>query len=148
MAETNCAKERRERVPVGLREKGYEAPVYFRASHADLYQHSPENRECAKRVSWICCRDISHSSYTDISVMAVMDGAGEHLARCRGKGRARRRVSIGEQSRDGGESLMGFWLYKPKGTRKDIGNVAGSPEYTRLPSARRRPSATQASAAG
>ena len=29
MAETNCAKWRRESVPVGLREKGYEAPVNF-----------------------------------------------------------------------------------------------------------------------
>jgi hypothetical protein len=32
MAETNCAKWRRDNVPVGLREKGFEAPVYFRAS--------------------------------------------------------------------------------------------------------------------
>jgi hypothetical protein len=29
--------------------------------------HSEDNRECAKRVSLICCRDISHSSYADIS---------------------------------------------------------------------------------
>jgi hypothetical protein len=32
MAETNCAKWRRESVPVELRQKGFEAPVYFRAS--------------------------------------------------------------------------------------------------------------------
>ncbi len=32
MTETNCAKWRRESVPVGLREKGCEAPIYFRAS--------------------------------------------------------------------------------------------------------------------
>jgi hypothetical protein len=31
MAETNCAKWRRESVPVGLREKGFEAPAYDRA---------------------------------------------------------------------------------------------------------------------
>jgi hypothetical protein len=29
MAETNCAKWRRESVPVGLREKGFEARCYF-----------------------------------------------------------------------------------------------------------------------
>ncbi|MGC2222803.1 MAG: hypothetical protein WA624_10745, partial [Methylocella sp.] len=28
--------------------------------------HSPDNRECAKRVSLISCRDIGHSSYTGI----------------------------------------------------------------------------------
>jgi hypothetical protein len=28
MAETNCAKWRRESVPVGLREKGFEAPAW------------------------------------------------------------------------------------------------------------------------
>jgi hypothetical protein len=27
--------------------------------------HSPDSRECAKRVSWISCRDIRHSSYAD-----------------------------------------------------------------------------------
>ena len=32
MTETNCAKWRRESVPVGLREKGCEAPIYFHAS--------------------------------------------------------------------------------------------------------------------
>jgi hypothetical protein len=32
MAETNCVKGRRESVPVGLREKGFEAPIYFCAS--------------------------------------------------------------------------------------------------------------------
>jgi hypothetical protein len=31
-AETKCAKWRRDNVPVGLREKGFEAPVYFRVS--------------------------------------------------------------------------------------------------------------------
>ena len=31
-AETKCAKWRRDNVPVGLREKGLEAPVYFRVS--------------------------------------------------------------------------------------------------------------------
>jgi hypothetical protein len=35
--------------------------------HGDLVRHSPDNRECAKRVSWISCRHIGHSSYTDIS---------------------------------------------------------------------------------
>jgi hypothetical protein len=29
MAETNCVKGRRESVPVGLREKGFEALIYF-----------------------------------------------------------------------------------------------------------------------
>jgi hypothetical protein len=32
-----------------------------------LSRHSPDNWECAKRVSWISCRDISHSFYADIS---------------------------------------------------------------------------------
>ncbi|MGC2222853.1 MAG: hypothetical protein WA624_11005, partial [Methylocella sp.] len=32
----------------------------------DLNWHSPDNRECAKRVSLISCRDIGHSSYTGI----------------------------------------------------------------------------------
>jgi hypothetical protein len=31
-AETKCAKWGRDNVPVGLREKGLEAPVYFRVS--------------------------------------------------------------------------------------------------------------------
>ncbi len=31
-----------------------------------LIWHSPDNRECAKRVSLISCRDIGHSSYTGI----------------------------------------------------------------------------------
>ncbi len=31
-----------------------------------LNWHSPDNRECAKRVSLISCRDIGHSSYTGI----------------------------------------------------------------------------------
>ena len=31
-AETKCAKGRRDNVPVGLREKGCEVPVYFHAS--------------------------------------------------------------------------------------------------------------------
>ncbi len=32
----------------------------------DVGWHSPDNRECAKRVSLISCRDIGHSSYTGI----------------------------------------------------------------------------------
>ncbi len=32
----------------------------------NLIWHSPDNRECAKRVSLISCRDIGHSSYTGI----------------------------------------------------------------------------------
>jgi hypothetical protein len=37
MAETNCAKWRRESVPVELRQKGFEAPVVFSCFFADLY---------------------------------------------------------------------------------------------------------------
>src|ERR1700732_59355 len=28
---------------------------------------APDNRECAKRVSWVSCRNISYLSYTEIS---------------------------------------------------------------------------------
>ncbi len=43
MAETNCVKGRRESVPVGLREKGFEAPIYFCASMSihTLVERSP-----------------------------------------------------------------------------------------------------------
>jgi hypothetical protein len=43
MAETNCVKGRRESVPVGLREKGFEAPIYFCASISihTLVERSP-----------------------------------------------------------------------------------------------------------
>jgi hypothetical protein len=34
--------------------------------------HSPDNRECSKRVSWISCRDIRHSFYTDISLIICL----------------------------------------------------------------------------
>jgi hypothetical protein len=37
MAETNCAKWRRESVPVGLRETGFEAPGLFSCFFASLY---------------------------------------------------------------------------------------------------------------
>ena len=37
MAETKCAKWRRESVPVGVREKGFEAPVLFLFLYADLH---------------------------------------------------------------------------------------------------------------
>ncbi|MGC2221965.1 MAG: hypothetical protein WA624_06155, partial [Methylocella sp.] len=38
----------------------------LRETSPPLNWHSPDNRECAKRVSLISCRDIGHSSYTGI----------------------------------------------------------------------------------
>src|ERR1700730_1451522 len=32
----------------------------------DFQLASPDNRECAKSVSWISCRDIRHSSYASV----------------------------------------------------------------------------------
>ena len=53
MAETNCAKWRRENVPVGLREKDLEAPVYFRAS-APIYFVVVRSPSFCVLVFWLC----------------------------------------------------------------------------------------------
>jgi hypothetical protein len=53
MAETNCAKWRRENVPVGLREKDLEAPVYFRAS-APIYFVVVGSPSFCVLVFWLC----------------------------------------------------------------------------------------------
>ena len=47
MAETNCAKWRRESVPVGLREKGFEARCYFCFFSTDL--------DFGGRISFVWC---------------------------------------------------------------------------------------------
>jgi len=47
MAETNCAKWRRESVPVGLREKGFEARCYFCFFSIDL--------DFGGRISFVWC---------------------------------------------------------------------------------------------
>ncbi len=55
----------------GRRKRGQDGEALGRSrggfsTKIHLNWHSPDNRECAKRVSLISCRDIGHSSYTGI----------------------------------------------------------------------------------
>jgi hypothetical protein len=53
MAERNCAKWRRESVPVGLREKDLEAPVYFHGS-VPIYFVVVSSASFCVLVFWLC----------------------------------------------------------------------------------------------